>query len=74
MKENNYVLHTKNGVQLVTESQAVNNALEQEKAGFLRVMRSGIIRPAKISRRPAGLYGQLMKTGAGLFTVAQMVK
>ena len=38
MKENNDVLHTKNGVQLVTESQAVNNALEQEKAGSLRVM------------------------------------
>lgn len=42
MKENNYVLHTKNGVELVTESQAINNALKQEKAGFLRVMRSGL--------------------------------
>lgn len=34
MKENNYVLHTKNGVQLVTESQAIKNALEQEKSGI----------------------------------------
>lgn len=31
MKENNYVLHTKNGVEFVTESQAISNALEQEK-------------------------------------------
>ena len=34
MKENNYVLHTKTGVELVTESQAINNALEQEKSGI----------------------------------------
>lgn len=34
MKENNYVLHTRDGVQLVTESQAINNALEQEKSGI----------------------------------------
>ena len=34
MKERNYVLNTRNGVQLVTESQAVNNALEQEKSGI----------------------------------------
>ena len=34
MKENNYVLHTKNGVELVTESQAISNALEQEKSGI----------------------------------------
>nr|DAP26282.1 MAG TPA: hypothetical protein [Caudoviricetes sp.] len=31
MNENNYVLHAKNGVVLVTESQAINNALDQEK-------------------------------------------
>ena len=34
MKENNYILHTKTGVELVKESQAVNNALEQEKSGI----------------------------------------
>ncbi len=34
MKGNNYVLHAKNSVQLVTESQAINNALEQEKSGI----------------------------------------
>lgn len=34
MKENNYVLHTKTGVELVKELQAVNNALEQEKSGI----------------------------------------
>ena len=34
MKENYYVLHTKNGAQLVTGSQAINNALEQEKSGI----------------------------------------
>ena len=34
MKENNYVLRTKNGVELVTESQAINKALEQEKSGI----------------------------------------
>lgn len=32
--EERYILHTKNGVQLVTESQAINNALEQEKSGI----------------------------------------
>ena len=34
MKENNYVLHTRDGVQIVTEYQAINNALEQEKSGI----------------------------------------
>ena len=34
MKENNYVFHTKKGMQLVTESQAIRNALEQEKSGI----------------------------------------
>ena len=34
MKENNYVLHTRDGVQLLTESQAINNALKQEKSGI----------------------------------------
>ena len=34
MKENNYVLRTKNGVELVAESQAINNALKQEKSGI----------------------------------------
>lgn len=35
MHENNYILHTKNGVVLVTESQAINNALDQEKSGVI---------------------------------------
>ena len=35
MNENNYVLHAKNGVVLVTESQAINNALDQEKSGVI---------------------------------------
>ena len=30
--EERYILHTKNGVELVTESQAISNALEQEKS------------------------------------------
>ena len=34
MKENNFVLHTRDGVQIVTESQAIRNALEQEKSGI----------------------------------------
>lgn len=29
-----YILHTKNGAQLVTASQAISNALEQEKNGI----------------------------------------
>lgn len=33
--DKNYVLHTRNGVQLVTEAQAINNALEQELAGIV---------------------------------------
>lgn len=32
--EERYILHTKNGVELVTESQAINNALDQEKSGI----------------------------------------
>ena len=35
MHENNYVLHTINGVELVTESQAISNALDQEKSGIV---------------------------------------
>lgn len=35
MHENKYVLHTKNGVELVTESQAISNALDQEKSGVI---------------------------------------
>lgn len=34
MKENTYVLHTRDGVRLVTGSQAISNALEQEKSGI----------------------------------------
>lgn len=34
MQERKYILHTRNGAELVTESQAVNNALEQEKSGI----------------------------------------
>ena len=33
--EERYILHTKNGVVLVTESQAINNALDQEKSGVI---------------------------------------
>ena len=32
--ERKYILHTRNGVELVTESQAIENALQQEKAGI----------------------------------------
>lgn len=32
--ERKYILHTAGGVQLVTESQAIANALEQEKSGI----------------------------------------
>lgn len=34
MEERKYILHTRNGVELVTESQAIENALQQEKAGI----------------------------------------
>ena len=33
--EERYILHTKNGVELVTESQAISNALDQEKSGVI---------------------------------------
>lgn len=66
--DKNYVLHTRDGVQLVTEAQTINNALEQEKVELLRVMLSGIIRQGKTSHRPAGLYGQLLRTVAALCT------
>lgn len=33
MKEKTYILHLKNGAKIVTESDAINNALEQEKEG-----------------------------------------
>lgn len=33
--EERYILHTKSGVQIVTESQAINNALDQEKSGVI---------------------------------------
>ena len=33
--EERYILHTKNGVDLVTESQAISNALDQEKSGVI---------------------------------------
>lgn len=32
--EERYILHMKNGLQLVTESQAISNALEQEASGI----------------------------------------
>ena len=32
--EERYILHTVKGVQIVTESQAINNALDQEKSGI----------------------------------------
>ena len=33
--DKNYVLHTAAGVQLMTEAQAINNALEQEQSGIV---------------------------------------
>ena len=33
--EERYILHTRKGVQIVTESQAINNALDQEKSGII---------------------------------------
>lgn len=33
--EERYILHTKNGVQIVTESQAINNTIDQEKSGVI---------------------------------------
>lgn len=33
--EERYILHTGKGVQIVTESQAINNALDQEKSGVI---------------------------------------
>ena len=32
--EERYILHTRKVVQIVTESQAINNALDQEKSGI----------------------------------------
>ena len=68
MNENNYVLHAKNGVVLVTESQAINNALDQEKVALFRVTHSWIIKPVKTSHRPDGSCGQLLWTDAALCT------
>lgn len=33
--ERKYILHTSNGTQLITESQAIANALEQKKSGII---------------------------------------
>lgn len=33
--EERYILHTKKGVRIVTKSQAIDNALEQEKSGIV---------------------------------------
>lgn len=33
--EERYILHTVKGVQIVTESQAISNALDQEKGGVI---------------------------------------
>lgn len=33
--EERYILHTGKDVQIVTESQAINNALDQEKSGVI---------------------------------------
>lgn len=33
--EERYILNTGKGVQIVTESQAINNALDQEKSGVI---------------------------------------
>ena len=46
----------------------------KENNYVLRVMHSGTIRRGKNSRRPAGLYGRLLRTGAALCTVVQMEK
>ena len=70
--EKSYILHTKNGAQLVTESQESITRWSKKKAALFRAMRSGIIEPAKISRRPAGLCGRRMRTVAVSFIVAKM--
>lgn len=66
--EERYILHTGKGVQIVTESQAINNALDQEKSALFRVTHSWIIKPVKTSHRPDGSCGQLLRTDAALCT------
>lgn len=66
--EERYILHTGKGVQIVTESQAINNALDQEKVALFRVTHSWIIKPGKNLHRPDGSCGQLLRTDAALCT------
>lgn len=74
MNENNYVLHAKNGVVLVTESQAINNALDQEKSGVIPHYSFRDYKTGKNLHRPDGLYGQLLRMVAVLFTADMMEK
>ena len=68
MNENNYVLHAKNGVVLVTESQAINNALDQEKSGVIPRYSFRDYKTGENLHRPDGLCSQLLRTDAALCT------
>lgn len=66
--EERYILHTGKGVQIVTESQAINNALDQEKSGVIPRYSFRDYKTGKNLHRPDGLYGQLLRTVAALCT------
>lgn len=71
--EERYILHTGKGVQIVTESQAINNALDQEKSGVIPRYSFRDYKTGENLHRPDGLYSQLLRTVAALFT-ADMTK
>lgn len=66
--EERYILHTGKGVQIVTESQAINNALDQEKSGVIPRYSFRDYKTGKNLHRPDGLYSQLLRTVAALCT------
>lgn len=62
--EKKYILHTSSGAQLVTESQAIANALEQKKSGINPHYCFLTIKTKKQQRRRGGLFGQLVRMAA----------
>lgn len=66
--EERYILHTGKGVQIVTESQAINNALDQEKSGVIPRYSFLDYKTGENLHRPDGSCGQLLRTDAALCT------
>ena len=66
MIERNYLLHTQNGNRIITESEAIENALEQEAAGIKPMYKVRDYKTGEAITPPGWLIWSTFADGAGV--------